>query len=162
APTASLPDALPVTENAYQALPGQSLFLAQGAGEVGDDQQFMRQATFTKLVAAHFETPAGPAESALQHLHRIAGQHVAQSQRACLDAEAILALAAQQAQAGGVHQPKPLSGIEAEQGDVDGLDDLAQQRARLLDTQALITQRSRQCVDLPDDIANGVIPLCAG
>ena len=45
-----------MTEDADKALPGAALFFAQGATEIGQHQQLMRQTVFAKCASPH--TPA--------------------------------------------------------------------------------------------------------
>ncbi len=94
-----------VTEHADDPLPRLALLLAQGARQVGDRQQGMRQAVLAELEATDLVTPGSRRETALQQGRFAECQALGEADLFGRGAEQALGSSPEQALAGGIDQP---------------------------------------------------------
>ena len=93
-----------VTEHAQQALPGEALFFAQRAAEIGDDEQIVRPAAFAETRAADFPATAAAGKRALDQTRVDDIEPVSEREIGCDAAVELRKLRAEQALGGRIRQ----------------------------------------------------------
>ena len=117
-----------VAEDANQALPGLALFVAQRAAQIGEHEQLVRQAAFAKTAATHFPTAGFARKSDLLDARGLAVRHSARPSSPAFRAEQMFLGLIENAFAGAIHEAERAATIEGENGHVNFLHHLAQQR----------------------------------
>ena len=144
-------------EHSDEPLPGLQFLGAQRLGQVGDDQQVMRQAALAEGAAADAPAPAPPGK--LRATVRVSSpsRNSAEPQLFGAVVEELVGGLVEQLLAGAIDQAQDVAVVEGEDRDVDLLHDRAQQRRGLDRAQALSAQRGAHGVHLLHHFAERVV-----
>ena len=148
-----------VAEHAHQSLPGLQFFFAQGARQVGDHQQLVRQAAFAKLAARNAPAAGCRPGKCAGRCGRLAFEELGQPES--FGAGTSSRCVRRAAPAAARPRDSPGAGVlavEGEHRDVDLLHHFAQQRGRFERAQPLRAQRRAHGVDLLHHFAKRVLP----
>src|SRR5277367_1532510 len=116
-----------VPENTDEALPRLALFIAQGAAQIAEHNQIMRQATLAERPAAHAPAPRPSREAQFHRARRFAFEARLKAKLRRRESKKALAWSREKSLTGAVHQTQLPVIVEGEDGDVDFFHYRAQQ-----------------------------------
>ena len=119
-----------MAQDADKALPRLQLFFPKGTGEIGDDEELMRNAALTEVAAANAPPATSAREIARNGLLGLADQILGEAKRGRIARDEALSRLREQAFPGAVHQPENLLRIESKYGDFNFFDNLSEERRR--------------------------------
>jgi hypothetical protein len=143
-------------EHPHEPLPRGALLGPEHAAQVGEHEQLVREAVLAKGSAAHLPAPGASRERRFQRARHLAVETAGQAERVRAETQQPLGRLSEQPFPAPVHQSEAAAGVEGEHGDVDLLDDAAEQRGGLERAEPLGPQRVAQQVDLEQREAEAV------
>ena len=138
-----------VAEDTDQTLPGLEFFFAEGAREVRDDEKLVGQTAFAELRAGDAPAAETAREGALNGAGGFTREEAGEVE--------LIGGKVDGAFSGAIKDLEFLRFVKGEYGDVDFLHDLARERCRFHEAEALGTTRSAHGVDLLHNTRQGVI-----
>ena len=144
-------------EDPQEALPGQTLLLAQRATEVRHDQQAVRHALVAKARAPHEPAAGAAGQSDLGGLGGLAIQQRVEAELRGIAAEELLGVPAEEALAGAVDDLQPPAAVECEDRRIDLRDHGPHQRRRLQRAESLLAQGIGEAVQLHRHLPHRVL-----
>ncbi len=144
-------------EHSNQSLPSLTLFLAQSATHVGDDEQLMRQAALAEHAVANFPPPRFSGEHNGRNLRPVRLEATGESQLARGATRHAHRRLIEQAFTGAIDEAQAVRAVEREYGDVDLFHHFAQQGRSFESSEPLLAQRLAERVHFAQDFAKNIV-----
>ena len=145
-----------VPDDANQALPRLSLFLAQRLAQIGEHQQLVRPPALPEQASPDFPPAHAAGKRRGDDARRLAAQALVEIEFGRAPPEEPLRRLTQETRAGAVHELQLVFLVEREDRDVDLRHHFSQQGRRLERVEPLMAQRFDQGVDLDHHLAERV------
>ena len=149
-----------MAEHPDETSPGLAFFLAQGAGEVSQDDEGQTPARHADGTAPNLPAPCADRVVSLDGPGSMARECLGEPELVGGLAHRIGIGNPDEVFAGTVHETQQSLLVEYEDGDVDGVEDVLQQPRCFRRIEALVAQQRLQLVDLVEGKGQGVV--CAG
>ena len=155
-----------MAEDPDEALPGLPLLLAQGAADVGEDEQAVGEPSLSEGAAPGLEAARPARQGEVEHARlarRVRGlrrpQRLPEAQLLGAPAEELLGRPVEQPLPRAVHQAQAPLVVEREHRHVDLLHDLAEEGGGLQGAQTLLAQGLRERVHLQHGLGERIVAL---
>lgn len=155
-----------MAKHAYEPLPRLSLLVAQGTRQVGHDDELMGKSALPKGAATDLDAPLRPGAFAagkegIDDAARLAFKKCLQPQLGRRTTDHALRRLPNESLTGAVDQTQRTILVERENGDVDLLHHLLQERDRFEGAVSLVPQRLAERVDLMHRLPECVVEAAA-